>query len=518
MKKINNQNHDLDVKEYSSGGILTVLEQKTLMKKDEEQGREGSRARLVLKNSGALGISAVLGKLLYFSLFVFIGRYLGPSDLGKLTFAISFIAMFAVISDLGLNVLTVREVSADRSLTNKYLNNLAALKSILAFLALSLIMLMVILLGYPRDTIKVVFLLGIATFFTNISSGIRWIFQSHLKLEYESALNIIQNVLGFSLGYLVLKLNWGIYGIGYSQVFVWFLVLVFSWILISVRFVRINFEFDFAFWRKLLKSSIPFALVLVFTSLYLNLDTVLLSLFKGDQAVGLYNAANRLILAGKTIPGIIIPAIFPIMSEMSKKSKEEFDRFLGKSLTLVFCLALPISVGATFLADKIIRLLYGVEFPGSAHALQILIWGMCCMYLSIVAGYALTAKGHQKINTITCGIGLGISLLINFSLIQRWGYLGTSIAVLATEFFVMAATMFYARKVMGFGFKTILVPFLKVVLATSVMSVTLYLTRELNLFLCTAAGVISYLLVLFSLKGLYGYDFYKLKDLILTRT
>ncbi|MDP2960747.1 MAG: flippase [candidate division Zixibacteria bacterium] len=477
-----------------------------------------SKASIILKNSGALVFSTVIGKVFYFLLFILIGRYLGVSDLGKFTFALSFIAIFTVINDLGLNLLTVKEVSADKNLTNKYLNNLAVLKTFLALLAFILVMLSVVLLGYPEKTVKIVFLLALATFFSNISLGIRWIFQAYLKLQYDSVLNIVQNVLSFGLGYLVLKLNLGIYGIGYSQIFVWILILPFSWILISKKITPISFEFDLEFWGKLLKKSIPFALMIVFVGLYLNLDTILLSYFKGDKVVGLYNAANRLVLAGKMIPGVIIPVLFPILSEVSKKSKEEFDRFLGKSLTLMFCLALPISVGTTFLADKTIKLLYGSEFSGSVPALQILIWGMFCMYLSMVMGHGFVAKGYQRINTIITGIGLGISLLVNFSLIQRFGHLGTSVAILTTEFFVMIAGMFFARKLLGFNLKRLLFPFLKVVVATLVMSIVLYLTRELNLFFCVGAGIVSYFATFFCLKGLYGYDFYKLKDLILART
>jgi O-antigen/teichoic acid export membrane protein len=477
-----------------------------------------NRAGIILKNSGALALSTVIGKVFYLLLFVLIGRYLGVSDFGRYTFALSFIAMFLVISDLGLNLLTVREVAKDKSLTNKYLNNLVVFKTFLAFLAFSLVMLFVVLLGYPEKTIKIVFLLALATFFFNISTGIRWIFQAYLKLEYDSVLNVVQNILGFVLGYLLLRLNWGLYGIGYSQIFVWILILISSWVLISKKFTPIKFEFDFKFWGKLLRNSLPFALMLVFTGLYLNLDTVLLSFFKGDHAVGLYNAANRLVLAGKMTSGILMASLFPIMSETSRESKEEFDRLLGKSLTLMFCFALPISVGTIFLAGRTINLFYGAEFSGSVPALKILIWGMFCMYLSIVMGNGLIAKGYQRINTAITGIGLVISLLLNFSLIQRFSYLGTSVAILTTEFFVMVAAVFFARKLLGFDFKVLLNPFLKVIFATLMMSLVLYLTRGLNLFICAGAGILSYLVIIFSLRGLYGYDFYKLRDLILAKT
>lgn len=506
------------MKEYPSINTVSDPEKEVPALKEPEKRKDKSRARVIIKNSGALGLSTALGKVFYLLLFVLIGRYLGPGDFGKFTFALSFTAMFVVISDLGLNLLTVKEVSKDKSLTEKYLNNLVVFKTFLSLLSFAMLMLLVVLLGYPEKTVKIVFLLGLATFLSNISTGLRWVFQAYLKLEYDSALNLAQNILCFGLGYLFLRLGWGIYGIGYSQVLVWIVILISAWVLISKKFTRINFELDFAFWKALLKKSFPFALMLVFTGLYLNLDTVLLSFFKGDQAVGLYNAANRLVLAGKMIPGVLIASLFPIMSESSKKSKQEFDRILGKSLTLMFSLALPLSLGTTLLSSKIINLLYGDKFSGSVLSLQILIWGLFCMYLSCVTGYSLITKGHQKINTAITGIGLVISLVLNFSLIQRFSHLGTSIAILITEVFVMASGMLYARKFLGFDFKLLIAPFSKVAFATLIMGTALYLTRELNLFICAGAGILSYLIVLFSMRGLYGYDFYRLKDLIFAKT
>jgi O-antigen/teichoic acid export membrane protein len=218
------------------------------------------------------------------------------------------------------------------------------------------------------------------------------------------------------------------------------------------------------------------------------------------------------------IPGVLIASLFPMMSETSRKSKKEFDRLLGKSLTLMFCFALPIGVGTIFLAGKMINLLYGEKFSGSVPALQILIWGLFCVYLGSVIGYGLIAKGYQRINTAITGIGLVISLLLNFSLIQRFSHLGTSVAILTTEFFVMMAGTFFAKKLLGFDFKVLLRPFLKVIFATLIMGIVLYLTRELNFFICAGAGILSYLIIIFSLRGLYGYDFYKLRDLIFAKT
>jgi O-antigen/teichoic acid export membrane protein len=503
---------------HTKVGIQSNMPKVDKALKAPQKEMEKSRAKVILKNTGALSLSTVLGKIFYFLLFILIGRYLGPSDLGKFTFALSFIGMFAVVNDLGLNILTVRDVAKDKNLAAKYMSNIIMLKVVLGLFAFLLIMLFVHLMGYPQENIGIVFLVGAASFFTTVSSGMRWIFQAFQKLEYESIINVVQNFLYLGLGFLAVSLGLGVLGVGYSQIIVGGLVVFISWIMVKRKFLSIEIEIDLYFWKAILKKSIPFALMLVFTGLYVNADTVLLSKFKGDQVVGLYNAANRFVLAGKMLPGVIIPALFPIMSEISKATQLEFNRFLKKSSILMFSLALPLSAGVTLLADKIIGFFYGSKFIQSVPCLQLLVWGMFCMYISIVLGYGLISKGKQKTNTLITGLGLGISLILNFSLIPRWGNMGTSVAILSTEFFVMIAGMFYARRFFSLDFKRLSIPISKVIIATLIMSAVVYSSRELNLFFCVAAGIASYFVALFSLGGLYDYNFCKVKDLIFGRT
>jgi O-antigen/teichoic acid export membrane protein len=476
-----------------------------------------SRAFVILKNSGALGLSTVVGKLFYFLLFVLIGRFLGPSDLGKFTFAISFVAMFAVINDMGLNILAVREVAKQNDLASKYLSNIAALKVVLSLFALAFVVLFVNLMGYSQDNKRIVLLIGLAALFTAVSNGMRWIFQAYQRLEYESIVSVLQNLMYFLFGLLAISLGLGVYGVGFSQIAVGILIVLFSWILIKKRFLEIRLEIDWEFWRKTLRRSVPFALMLVFTSLYLNADTVLLSKLRGDQAVGLYNAANRLVLAGKMIPGVTIAALFPAMAEISRSTRTEFNSFLEKSSALMFSLALPVAVATTLLADRVIPLLYGGQFAGSILCLQILVWGMFFMYLSIVAGYGLIARGKQKTNTAITGIGLGISLVLNLSLIPRFGNIGTSVAIVVTELAVLSMGILFCRRYFDLNLLNIYPSALKVIGATAVMTLAILLMGDLHLFVTLGVALFMYLGSLFALKGLYGYDLYRLRELIFAR-
>ncbi len=476
------------------------------------------RARVILKNSGALGVSTILGKLLYFLLFILIGRQLGPGQLGKFTFALSFVGMLSVMNDLGLNILAVRDVAREKNLAQTYLGNLIGLKAVLGLLALIITLGAAKLMGYTPGNIRMVLLLGLATLFITVSNGMRWTFQAFQRLEYESLIGVFQNFLCFALGSIAVLSGLGVYGVGYAQILVSMLVLAASWRLVTIRLIPVRMRIDVDFWKTTLRKSIPFALMLVFTGLYVNLDTVLLSRLKGDEVVGLYSAANRLVLAGKMIPAVILPALFPIMADASKGTLREFNRFVEKSSVLMFSLAFPLSVGTTILAPKVIGFFYGGAYAASVPCLQILIWGMFCMYLSIVFGYALISKGKQNANTLLTGLGLVLCLTLNLLLIPGWGSLGSGVAILATEALVMLGGAVFARKLLGFSLRPLVHPFTKVMLCTSVMAAGLYLTRELHPLVCVIVGLATYLIALFSLGGLCDYNLRRVRDVILART
>lgn len=66
-----------------------------------------------------------------FLITILIARILWPEQFGILSFVMSFVAMFIVITDFGLTTLMVREVSRDHSKIKDYLINLSLLKVIL---------------------------------------------------------------------------------------------------------------------------------------------------------------------------------------------------------------------------------------------------------------------------------------------------------------------------------------------------------------------------------------------------
>ena len=87
-----------------------------------------------------------------------------------------------------------------------------------------------------------------------------------------------------------------------------------TFIVVMTKFVKIELDIDFAFVKKIIKLAFPFTLSVVFAGIYFYIDTIMLSLMKGDVPVGIYSASYNIALALLFIPGMYTFAIYPIIS------------------------------------------------------------------------------------------------------------------------------------------------------------------------------------------------------------
>ena len=76
----------------------------------------------IAKNTGVLFVSQVMSYIMNFLFVMYTARYLGAEEFGIFSFALAFAAIFAVFLDLGLSILTVREVARDKILVRFSLN------------------------------------------------------------------------------------------------------------------------------------------------------------------------------------------------------------------------------------------------------------------------------------------------------------------------------------------------------------------------------------------------------------
>jgi O-antigen/teichoic acid export membrane protein len=477
----------------------------------------------VAKNTAVMLTAHVLSYVAGFFSVMFTARYLGAENFGVLSFALAFTGIFAILADLGVGTLSTREIARDKSLTDRYLRNISLIKAISVAATFALIALTINLMNYPQQTITVVYLAGLALVITAFSGIFYSIFVGHERMEYQS-LGLFLNSVALLVGVvLAIRFELGVVGFAMLWGFASAIVLLYCIAVYRLRFARSQTEkvtaragIDWSFSKSLVKAALPLLVASVFGMIAHRIDMVMLSLMKGDAAVGLYSAAYRLgIDALSFIPMAFTTALFPVLSQLHISRQDSLKFAYQKSVKYLLLVGLPIAVGTTLVSDRIIVGIYSGGFSGAEVALQILIWGTPFNFLNWLLVTMLISIDKQNLITRVVFLSMVLNVIGNLMLIPRYSYAGASIATVVTGVIGCALYLhFVSRLVYRIEFHKLIV---KPAIACGVMAGSLILLRHLNLFLVVPLVAIIYLGILFVAKYISSEDIALLKQALTTR-
>lgn len=386
------------------------------------------------KNTLSLASAEIITKLLAFVLIIFVARHLQDVGFGKYSFALAFTSFFAIVSDLGLSILTIREVARDNELAGKYLGNISLFKFILSLIAFVLLVILINLMHYPPDTTLAVYIAGAYVIVTSFNQFFRSIFRAFEKMEYETLVRVFERVVIFSLVMAVIHLGYGLIEIVSAFLVGSLFGFLFSVLIVITKFIKPRFEIDLSFLKNATKEALPFGLTAIFVVIYFKIDTVMLSMMEGDAVVGWYNAAYNIIEGlSALIAGSLSFAVFPLISRYAKSSRATLKKGYIMAFQLLFAAGLTISILVTIFADKIIILFYGPGYLNSIIALRILIWAFFLICISLISSTLLNSIDKQNIVAGGTGLGALVNVVLNLILIQYYSFKGAAIATVITE-------------------------------------------------------------------------------------
>lgn len=472
--------------------------------------------KLIAKNTSTLLISQILVYVISFFYFIYLARYLGVEEFGILTFSLAFTGIFGVLIDPGLNILTVRDISRDKKLVKKYLGNIITLKIILAVLTCLLIISVVNIMNYENNVIQTVYILMLSIIATAFSQTFFSIFQAYEKMEYQSLGNILNSIIIF-IG-VIYAINSGFEVIGFALIYLFasILIFIYSFILFKLKFFIPKIKIELKFWRLTLKEALPFGITGILVTIYYWIDTVMLSFMQGNEIVGWYNAAYRIILIALFIPSVLNSVLFPSMCRFYISSKEQLNVIYRRYFKYLAAIAIPLGFGTTILSEKIILMLFGIPYLNSAIALKILIWSTVLIFLSSSPSRLIESSNKQIIITKIAFICTLENIMINILLIPYFSYLGAAVATVITELTAFILVILVTNK-MGYTISTNeKFNFLKIIFASILMSIFTIYFIYLNIVILVSLSSIIYIFSLYLLRFFDEHDF-KLINNILER-
>ena len=446
---------------------------------------------------------------------IYLAKYLGVSDFGKYSFALSFTALLSMIVDVGFNQLTVREISRDKTKLGKFVGNILPLKIFLSVIYFMVIYLSLDLMKYPYDTKVVVYIFAAFTILSSFGGFLKSIFNAYEIMEYTSFISILEKIIIVSSGVSLLILGYNLIEVTSMYPIAAFISIILCSIILIKKVSKFKFEMNLSIWRYLLTSSIPFGIFNIFIAINYRIDTVMLSILKDDATVGLYSAAYTLVLALNFIPASYINSIFPLISRLSVDKNNSLIIAYEKSLKYLLIIAIPLAFGTIILADKIVFLTYGESFKESSYALQILILAVIPIFIHNVLGAIILAINREKDAIPMWAVCAAINITLNYMLIPSYGFIGASITTLISEIVICLQFYYFVNR--NFYRISIQKIICKPLIGGLSMAIFLIFLRDINIIILVIAASVVYFATIYKIQ-IFSEDEIKLLKKIVVKS
>ena len=392
-----------------------------------------------------LTMSSILFPLITFP---YISRVLLPVGTGKVNFAVSIITYFTLFAQLGIPTYGIRicaQVRDDRQELSQTVQELMAISLGMSVLACLLLGLGVAFVPRLRADSRVFLAAGFAAILCN-AVGAEWMYKGLEQYTYITIRSLVFKVIALAAMFLMVRRqeDYGIY-VG--------ITIFASYGSYLLNFLNLRKYVSLRPTRKLNlrrhgKAVLAFFAMSCATTIYTNLDTVMLEWMKGDVEVGYYAAAvkvkNVLVSIITSLGTVLLPRASYYVEH---GQKEEFHRIAKKALHFVILIAPAMMLYFMIFAKESIDLLSGPAFEGSVLPMQVIMPTIFLIGLTNIMGIQmLIPLGREKIVLYSEIAGAVVDLIVNALLIPKYASTGAAIGTLIAEAVVLAVQYAALRK------------------------------------------------------------------------
>lgn len=396
----------------------------------------------ILKKITTQTLWQILGKvvtsLATFIILAMVARNYGEAGTGIYTLSLTYLAIFYLLSDFGFNAHMLRKLKVKSEQLKvewqRLLGTRLMWSAVLAILAIGL------LPFWPFATAEftqAVALGALAIVATGIFVTCNLIFQSRLRYDLSVLASSLGTVVGLAaFVYLVLS-KYPVPILLLAHFSGWLVIAIAAVILLRKMILVISPIFDIPYTIDLFKLSWPIGATLVLNVVYFRADSFMISIFRSNAEVGIYNLAYAVFQTALVLPTFIMNSYYPLMLKSLKGIK-----FIGLGL---LALAFLGTLVTAILAPVMIKILTGEGFVGSAQSLQILALGLPAYFLSALLMWILVTKGRYKIMLAIYTLGLVFNLSLNFIYIPQYSFLAASWITVISEYLILGMQLVSLR-------------------------------------------------------------------------
>jgi O-antigen/teichoic acid export membrane protein len=362
-------------------------------------------------------------------------RHLGIQGFGRYVTVTSLIALVGGVTEAGIVVHGIREflLREDRD-RRELMGNLLAMRLALAVLGVALAVCFSVAIGYRQVMVIGALVAGAGLLVQVIADVMSVSLQAQLLLGRLTAVELARRALTLVLVAALALAGAGLLPLLGASALAGAVGL--AWIAWMVRsYVSARLIFDLRRWRELLAETSLYAIALSIASIYLYVTVIVMSAIATPTQTGLFATAFRVTQAGLAIPGLLLTAVFPLMTrgQRDEDADPDADEAVGKILTVaVICgvwMSLATALGAKFIVDVIA----GQQGAGSIPVLRIHSLMFIVSFLFTAGALYLVSIRRYRPLLAAASSALALNIVLALVLIPDLGARGGALADVITE-------------------------------------------------------------------------------------
>ena len=442
--------------------------------------------------------------------FPYVSRILLPIGTGKVSFANSVVTYFVMISQLGIPTYGIRAcaiVRDDEEKLKKTVYELFAINVVMSILAYIVFFAALIYVPRLRADRTLFLITGTLIFFNTI--GVEWLYKALEQYTYITVRSIIFKFIALIAMFVLVHDvdDYVIYG-GIS-IFAASASNAFNFIRLrkiigKKKVSQLNFKQHF-------KPVFTFLIISCATTIYTNLDNVMLGFMKDDVEVGYYNAATKI----KNILVSIVTSLGTVLMPrasyyLQNGMEDEFFKLSKKAVKFVFLAATSMMIYFMLFAREGVLFLSGEAFEGAILPMMIVMPTLFFIGLTNIMGIQmLVPMGREDAVMISTFAGAIVDLILNAIFIPMLGSTGAAIGTLVAEFVVLIVQMIYLKKDVRYLYSK--QDYLKILAALLIAVVSAGIVKVFvpGVFIKLVISAVLFF-------GLYGIALYVMKEEIVT--
>lgn len=400
----------------------------------------------ITSNIKWLGIANLVVKPFWFVFLLASTRILGAEQFGLYMYAVSFVAVIAILADGGIDIHLVRRLSADVERYPRFFIHSLLLKVVSGILVGGGTLIVALFISTSSEVYCLLLIAVLYSTFNTVMIHARSVFRAYEIMQYEALSIIVEKVCVIIICLVCLVVfnsaKSFITGFAISYIFAcsFTIVLVFS------KIGTPSGAFDFTFlWKEVVKPALPFALMNIFTVIYFRSGTLMISALTGkEEFVGYFNAGYRLVESYMLIPLIVSGPLYPVLVRKSQ-SGEDIGHILLQAVRLVLLISILIVLPIYLYRTDFTHLFFGAGYIAASDVVGIVSLSMIPVGMNFIFGTLVAASGRQRIgNYFIAGITF-VNIIVNYMLIPVYGIAGAAITTVLTEGLLVISNAWIVR-------------------------------------------------------------------------